>query len=210
MCPPLSPREKEREGEVRRKGEAEGERERLSKDSPVFPHLLSLHPPRNDRSTRNFKLQRTRYPAVQLSQVINSLDVLSLSLSSTSTKSNPPSRVHAPTIPSSSSSPIRRFRGKPGKAYDRCELSLFLLAKRKEERSCFEGKGSSIRSSYPAKFESNSKSSSHSIRTVLSKQHLFFLPHHIIITTKRTLKLPLIDPPNAISRRKRRKFRACS
>lgn len=100
---PSSFPKREREREVRRKeGEAEGERERLSKDSPVFPHLLSLHPPRNDRSTRNFKLQRTRYPAVQLSQVINSLDVLSLSLSlsSTSTKSNPPSRVHAPTNPS--------------------------------------------------------------------------------------------------------------
>lgn len=96
----------------------------------------------------------------------------------------------------------------------RSGLSLFLLAKKKEERSCFEGKGSSIRSSYPAKFESNSKSSSHSIRTVLSKQHLFFLPHHIIITTKRTttlkLPFPVIDPPIAISRRKRRKFRACS
>lgn len=49
---------------ARRKGE--------SFEGLVFPPS-----PRNDRSTRNFNLQRTRYPAVQLSQVINSPDVLS-------------------------------------------------------------------------------------------------------------------------------------
>ena len=161
MCPPLSPREKEREGEVRRKGEAEGERERLSKDSPVFPHLLSLHPPRNDRSTRNFKLQRTRYPAVQLSQVINSLDVLSLSLSLSPQRqlNRIPLREfmrQRPPPPPPRPSDVFAEKLEKRTIVEGCLFFFLPRGRKKEVVSRETDSRRETRSSYPAKFESNS------------------------------------------------------